>query len=201
MSENSPLPVPPSAASPAPTAAQRLRNLLIAAAAASLAIAIFLGLQAQPATASLAALAESSVPFDQALNSGKPTFLEFYANWCTSCQAMAGDMAELRTDYGDRVNFVMLNVDNSKWLPEMVRYRVDGIPHFVYLDEAGEPISTAIGEQPRLILAENLEALLAHTPLPHQQTFGRTSVIEEPTVQKAVNDDPRSHGAQVVPGG
>lgn len=118
MSENSPLPVSAPAASPAPTAGQRLRNLLIAAAAASLAIAIFLGLQSQPATASLTALAKASVPFDQALNSGKPTFLEFYANWCTSCQAMAGDMGRLREDYGDRVNFVMLNVDNSKWLPE-----------------------------------------------------------------------------------
>lgn len=145
-------------------------------------------------------MAESAVPLETALTNGKPTFLEFYANWCTTCQAMAPDLVNLKEEYSERVNFVMLNVDNNKWLPEMLRYRVDGIPHFVYLDEAGETISTAIGEQPRLIMAENLDALLAHAPLPHQQTFGRSSALEEPLARKnTAGEDPRSHGAQVQP--
>ncbi|HEY9761586.1 MAG TPA: thioredoxin family protein [Trichocoleus sp.] len=178
---------------------QQLRNLLVVLAAVLLAIAIFLGIRTQSPTASLSTLAESAVPLETALTNGKPTFVEFYANWCTTCQAMAGDMASLKEAYNDRVNFVMLNVDNSKWLPEMLRYRVDGIPHFVYMNESGETISTAIGEQPRLILAENLDALVAHAPLPHEQTFGRASALEDPVArQPAVNDDPRSHGAQVV---
>ncbi|MEO1467086.1 MAG: thiol:disulfide interchange protein, partial [Cyanobacteria bacterium J06633_1] len=59
----------------------------------------------------------------------------------------AGDLAQLKESYGDRVNFVMLNVDNTKWLPEMLRYRVDGIPHFLFMDVQGEAIAEAIGEQ------------------------------------------------------
>lgn len=197
MPEN--LPSPSNAPQAPPTTGQQIRNLLVVLAAVLLAIAIFLGIRTQSPTASLSTLAESAVPLETALTNGKPTLVEFYANWCTSCQAMAGDMADLKEVYTDRVNFVMLNVDNSKWLPEMLRYRVDGIPHFVYMNESGETISTAIGEQPRLILAENLDALVAHAPLPHEQTFGRASVLEEPvTRQPAVNDDPRGHGAQVV---
>jgi hypothetical protein len=75
-------------------------------------------------------------------------------------------MDQLRHHYGDQVNFVMLNVDNHKWLPEMVRCRVDGIPHFLYLDSAGELLASAIGEQPRQILADNLLALQWGYPYP-----------------------------------
>ncbi|MGB3138947.1 MAG: thioredoxin family protein [Nodosilinea sp.] len=178
----------------------RARNLVVAAAAVVLAAALFLGIRTQSAVPSLSALAASAVTFEQAQTNGKPTLLEFYADWCTSCQAMAGDMAELREGYGDRVNFVMLNIDNNKWLPEMLAYRVEGIPHFVYMGADAHPIATAVGEQPRQIFAENLDALIAQAPLPHQQTFGRTSQIEGDMLsrQSAVNDDPRAHGSAVT---
>ena len=178
----------------------RARNLVVAVAAIVLAAALFLGIRTQSAVPSLSDLAASAVPYDVAQTNGKPTLLEFYANWCTTCQAMAADMTDLRADYGDRVNFVMLNIDNNKWLPEMLAYRVEGIPHFVYMGTAGDPIATAIGEQPKQILSENLDALMAQAPLPHQQTFGRTSEIEGDVLsrQSAINDDPRAHGNSVV---
>lgn len=181
-------------------APSRLRNLVVAVAAVVLAAVMVVGIRTQSAVPSLSELAASAVPYEEAQINGKPTLLEFYANWCTSCQAMAGDMAELREGYGDRVNFVMLNIDNNKWLPEMLAYRVEGIPHFVYMGSTGDPIATAVGEQPRQILSENLDALIAEAPLPHRQTFGRTSAIEEDVVarQSVVNDDPRAHGSAVV---
>jgi thiol-disulfide isomerase/thioredoxin len=181
-------------------APSRARNLVVAIAAVVLAAAMVLGLRTQTSTTTLPELAASSVPYETAQINGKPTLMEFYANWCTTCQAMAGDMADLRETYGNRVNFVMLNIDNNKWLPEMLAYRVEGIPHFVYMGADAHPIATAIGEQPRQILSDNLDALIAQAPLPHQQTFGRTSEIEGDMVtrQSAVNDDPRAHGSAVV---
>lgn len=192
MSENSPV-----ASDLTPS---RARNLVVAIAAVVLSVAMVLGLRTQSNTTSLAELAASAVPYETAQTNGKPTLMEFYANWCTACQAMAGEMAELRENYGDRVNFVMLNIDNNKWLPEMLAYRVEGIPHFVYLGADANPIATAIGEQPRQILSDNLDALIAQAPLPHQQTFGRTSELEGDFLsrQGAVNDDPRAHGSAVV---
>jgi thiol-disulfide isomerase/thioredoxin len=182
----------------APTGAslsQRLRNFAIVAVAVTLSVLVVLGVQTGSPAASLDSLAADSVPLDAAIASGKPSLVEFYANWCTSCQAMAGQMADLRSNYRDRVNFVMLNIDNTKWLPEMLHYRVDGIPHFVYLDEGGETIATAIGEQPQAIMASNLDALLNGTELPQQQTIGQTSELQAapPAVR---SDNPRSHGAQ-----
>ncbi len=178
----------------------KIRNIAIACAAVILSVTVFLGLRTQASTTSLPSLAASAVPYEVAQTNGKPSLVEFYANWCTTCQAMAGDMADLKAVYGEQVNFVMLNVDNNKWLPEMLQYRVDGIPHFVYLNQVNEPIATAIGEQPKVILSDNLEALIASQPLPHQQTFGQASELaNDPRSRRAViNDDPRAHGAQAV---
>jgi thiol-disulfide isomerase/thioredoxin len=113
---------------------------------------------------------------------------------------MAKDLGELKQQYADSMNFVMLNVDNSKWLPEILNYRVDGIPHFVFLDPDGKAIAQTIGEQPRPIMEANLNALVATLPLPYTQGGGQISTFNAPiSAPKAPQDDPRSHGAQVQP--
>ena len=180
--------------------AKRVRNLVVVAIAVLLSVALVIGLQTRSPAASLSEMAEESVPLDAALANGKPTLVEFYANWCTSCQAMAPDIQQLKEDYGKRINFVMLNVDNTKWLPEMLNYRVDGIPHFEFISADGDEKGAAIGEIPRLILAENLDALIQDRPLPNAQIKGELSEldnVDNPITGKGA-DDPRSHGAQVV---
>jgi thiol-disulfide isomerase/thioredoxin len=192
MTFSPPEPRPLDAEATAKSLVQQLRNLLIVVVAVGLSLLLVFGLQQKSASPSLTALAKSAIPYETALTNGKPSLVEFYANWCTSCQAMAGDMSGLKSEYGDHVNFVMLNVDNSKWLPEVMRYQVEGIPHFVFLDRKGSAIAGTIGEQPRTILSRNLDALIAEAPLPVQSITGQTSAFA-PEV-KASSDDPRNHG-------
>lgn len=183
-----------------PTTGARIRNFLIALVAIALGVALFFGLQTQTGATSLDTQAENSTPLEVALTNSKPTLIEFYANWCTSCQAMAQDLGELKQQYANSVNFVMLNVDNTKWLPEIVNYRVDGIPHFVFLGQDGKAIAQTIGEQPHSVMQANLDALVATLPLPYIQASGQVSDFDAPIsvpTPKASQDDPRSHGAQV----
>ena len=180
------------------TPAARLRNFLIAIVAIALSIALILGLRSETTSASLADLDQASTPLEVAMSNGKPSMVEFYANWCTVCQKMAPDIAELEQQYADKVNFVMLNVDNSKWLPEMLKYRVDGIPHFVFLTANGESIGETIGDQPQTVMASNLEALVTNSSLPYSQTSGAVSQFRAPVAPTNNQDDPRSHGSQVI---
>ena len=183
---------------PESTVGMRVRNLVIVLVAIALSVALFLGLRTEANSVSLSMLDKQSTPLEVALGNGKPTLIEFYANWCTSCQAMAPDMAQMKQQYPDSVNFVMLNVDNSKWLPEMLKYRVDGIPDFVFLNKDGVAIAQTIGEQPRSIMAMNLEALITGEPLPYAQAGGQVSKFEAPVAPNSGADDPRLHGSQVV---
>lgn len=176
----------------------QIRNLIIVVVAIGLVVATFLGLQTRSDTGSLTAMAKSATPLEVALKNGKPSLMEFYADWCGSCQAMAKDMHELKREFDQQVNFVMLNVDNSKWLPEMLHFRVEAIPHFIFLDKTAEPLASTIGEQPRPIMAANLAALAKNTPLPYVQRRGRISQFTAPVARQG-STDPRSHGAQVVP--
>ena len=200
MTENSPnSTAAPAAKNPETTkVATRLRNLLIVLAAIALSISIFFGLRTQTPTTTLTSMAKASAPLETALANGKPTLMEFYANWCTSCQAMANDLSEIKQKYAEPLNFVMLNVDNDKWLPEITKYRVDGIPHFVYLNDKGSAVAETMGEMPRTIMEANLEALIAGKPLPHVQAGGQVSNFTPPTGPvKTSSSDPRAHGSQV----
>ncbi len=183
---------------PESTFGVRLRNFLIVSVAVVLSVALFLGLRSETSSVSLANLEKDSTPLEVALSNGKPSLIEFYANWCTVCQKMAPDIATLETEYADKMNFVMLNVDNSKWLPEMLQYRVDGIPHFVFLDKSAVAQAETIGDQPRKIMGSNLEALIAGSSLPYAQANGRASQFSTDLAPTGSNEDPRSHGSQVV---
>ncbi len=159
---------------------------VVAIAAIALGGLLFLGVRTNASGGSLEALAAAATPFDQAIANGKPTLVEFYANWCTSCRAMAPELAKLKERYGDRVNFSMLNVDNAKWLPEVLSYRVDGIPHFVFLDGMGTDVGQAIGEQPAAVMVANLEVLASGgVDLPYTMSTGTTSALGTADVNAA----------------
>ncbi len=171
---------------------QRIRNGLIAVAVILLALGMVLANRVDNRTLTLKELAQQSVPLEVAQANQKPTLMEFYADWCGSCQSMVPMMAEMKQEFGSQINFVMLNVDNTKWLPEMSQFRVSGIPHFVFLDQQGSPLQSVIGEQPESIMRHNLLALNTGDWGNLVGGSGQTSAVGSASVQP--QPDPRSHG-------
>lgn len=68
----------------------------------------------------------------------KPVLLEFWATWCTSCQAMMPTLTRMRERYGDAVDFYGVNVTISETRDGVREYVKQHAPPFVVLyDEEG----------------------------------------------------------------
>ena len=68
----------------------------------------------------------------------KPVLLEFWATWCTSCQAMMPALSTMRERYGDAVAFYGVNVTISETRDGVREYVKQHAPPFVVLyDEEG----------------------------------------------------------------
>ena len=108
---------------------------------------------------SLREMAHEAVPYEMAIANHKPTFLEFYADWCTTCQSMAPTVQALHEQYRETVNFVMLNVDDPQWSAQTEQYQVTGIPQMTVLDGDQAVVETWIGKVPKSIMAGVLAQL------------------------------------------
>ena len=105
--------------------------------------------------------AAQSTPYSEAIVNGKPSFIEFYADWCTTCQAMAPTLEKANEKFAADVNFVMLNIDDPQWQSTVATYKVTGVPHFVLLEADQTAVDTFIGKVPLPILSERLSNLVS----------------------------------------
>ncbi|XP_022735642.1 thioredoxin-like protein HCF164, chloroplastic [Durio zibethinus] len=141
---------------------------------------------------SLKDLSAVAVPYEEALSNGKPTVIEFYADWCEVCWELAPDVYKVEQQYRDHANFVMLNVDNTKWEQELDEFGVEVITHFAFLDKDGNKEGHVVGRFPRKYFLENVDALACgEASVPHVHVVGQYSSAESREVHQVA--DPRSH--------
>ena len=129
------------------------------------------------ANAMLDQLAKNSLLPEQALSNGRPTVIEFYADWCEACKAMAPDMVDAEKQNSKKLDFVLLNVDNSRWTYLIEKYNVNGIPHLNFFDDKGEPKGFSLGVREKRELNEIFLALINNSKLPSFTKLSNTSTF------------------------
>ena len=139
----------------------------------------------------LKSFGELSVDPEIAFTNNKPTFLEFYAEWCEVCKEMAPQVSAFKDEYEKDIDFVFLNVDNQKWSNYIQKFVVNGIPQVNLFDKKGNLISTFIGKQDEIKIRESINNLEKE-----QKSHQKIINAEFSTIQENKNNEvnPRSHG-------
>ncbi len=139
----------------------------------------------------LKSFGELSIDPEIAFNNNKPTFLEFYAEWCEVCKEMAPKVSSLKDEYEKDINFVFLNVDNQKWDNYIRKFKVNGIPQVNLFDNKGNLQSTFIGKQEEIKIKNSIDNLKREAKSQEEIFNSEFSVIKENKIHQV---EPRSHG-------
>ena len=115
---------------------------------------------------------------------GKPVVVDFWASWCGPCKAGLPKMEEAYKKYGDRVEFMMVNLTDGhqetaekanklieengytfpvyydKDLVAAYVYQVNSIPRTLFVDADGNAVVMYTGLMPEEVITERIEELL-----------------------------------------
>lgn len=90
--------------------------------------------------------------FDQdVLKADAPVVVDFWAEWCGPCHAIAPALEELATELDGKVTIAKLNIDENP--QTAIRYGVRSIPTLIMFKN-GEPMAMQVGAAPKSRLSD-----------------------------------------------
>ena len=82
----------------------------------------------------------------EVLQSATPVVVDFWAEWCGPCHAVAPVLERIVDERGGELKLVKVNIDEEQELA--LRYGVMSIPTMILFRE-GEPAAAVMGAQPK----------------------------------------------------
>src|SRR5215203_7350629 len=67
-----------------------------------------------------------------------PAIIDFYADWCGPCKAVAPILEELSSEYEGKINIYKINTDVEQELAAV--FSIQSIPTFLFIPQSGSPM-------------------------------------------------------------
>lgn len=90
----------------------------------------------------------------EVLESSIPVLVDFYADWCAPCKALAPSFEAAATEYQGKVKFVKVNIDDTDIAQ---KYGVRGIPTLIAFKD-GQVQATKTGSISKSVLSQLVAA-------------------------------------------
>ena len=93
----------------------------------------------------------------EAIESGRPVVIDFWAEWCGPCKKLGPAVEELAEKYGDKAVIGKMNVDENDEVS--TTYRVRNIPTVIFIKD-GNVVDRTVGLVKFSELQEKLQKIL-----------------------------------------
>lgn len=91
----------------------------------------------------------------EVLQSPVPVLVDFWAEWCGPCKAVAPSLEELATEYSGRLKVVKLDVDENQEVS--IQYDVRSIPTLI-LFKGGKVMERLVGAYPKPMILKKIQS-------------------------------------------
>ena len=92
------------------------------------------------------------------LQASKPVLVDFWAEWCGPCKAIAPTLDELAKTYDGKLQIAKVNVDENRTIP--AKFGIKGIPTLMVFKD-GQLAATKVGAMTKAQLAQFIDQQLA----------------------------------------